>query len=48
MIVFSVQWSAVRVTAVIVTDGYSDSLGNPCFIQYYREGHQVSDWVGLT
>ena len=28
----NVQWSAVRVTAVIVTVGYSDSFGNPRFI----------------
>ena len=26
------QWSAVRVTAVTVTVGYSDSFGNPRFI----------------
>ena len=27
-----VQWSVVRVTAVIVTVGYSDSFSNPRFI----------------
>ena len=27
-----IQWSAVRVTAVTVTVGYSDSFGNPRFI----------------
>ena len=26
------QWSAVRVTGVTVTVGYSDSFGNPRFI----------------
>ena len=28
----SIQWSAVRVTAVTETVGYSDSFGNPQFI----------------
>ena len=32
----SVQWSAVRETAVTVTVGYSDSFGNPRFIKYYK------------
>ena len=30
--VLSIQWSAVTVTAVKVTVGYSDSFGNPRFI----------------
>ena len=34
-----VQWSAVRVTAVTVTIGYSDSYGNPRFI--YRAGRPI-------
>ena len=31
-VIKGVQWSAVRVTAVSVTVGYSDSFGNPRFI----------------
>ena len=30
--VTGIQWSTVRVTAVTVTVGYSDSFGNPRFI----------------
>ena len=38
-----VQWSAVRVTAVTVTVGCSDSFGNPRFINYYK-----SDTIRVT
>ena len=41
---FSLQWSAVTVTAVTVTVGYSDTYGNPRFItnSAYRDKKSVT------
>ena len=40
----SLQWSAVTVTAVTVTVGYSDTYGNPRFItnSAYRDKKSVT------
>ena len=37
-----IQWSAVRVTAVTVTVGYSDSFCNPRFISTKRQAVTVT------